>query len=166
MTKVLVDMRLPISGMSCASCVSHVEGALKELSGVSNVVVNLATNKANLSYDPQLVKVDDMRRALEDVGYAIVVSELTLDVRGMTCVSCVAHVEGALKELDGVTSAIVNLGLGTAKVVYIPGVVSISAMKRAVREVGYEAQERSEGTDAWTGNVKPVRKKSNGKVVI
>jgi len=125
-----------------------VEGALKELSGVSNVVVNLATNKANLSYDPQLVKVDDMRRALEDVGYAIVVSELTLDVRGMTCASCVAHVEGALKELDGVTSAIVNLGLGAAKVVYIPGVVSISAMKRAVCEVGYEAQERSEGTDA------------------
>src|SRR6266540_1670363 len=148
MTKVLVDMTLPISGMSCASCVSHVEGALKELSSVSNVVVNLATNKANLSYDPQLVKVDDMRRALEDVGYAIVVSELTLDVRGMTCASCVAHVEGALKELDGVTSAIVNLGLGTAKVMYIPGLVSISAMKRAVHEVGYEAQERNEGVDA------------------
>jgi len=69
-----------------------VEGALKELSGVSNVVVNLATNKANLSYDPQLVKLDDMRRAIEDVGYAIVVSELTLDVRGMTCASCVEHV--------------------------------------------------------------------------
>lgn len=148
MTKVLVDMTLPISGMSCASCVSHVEGALKELSGISNVVVNLATNKAKLSYDPQLIKVDDMRRALEDVGYTIVVSELTLDVRGMTCASCVAQVEGALKKLDGVTSAIVNLGLGTAKVVYIPGAVSISVMKRAVHEVGYEAQERSEGTDA------------------
>jgi Cu+-exporting ATPase len=148
MTKVLLELALPISGMSCASCVAHVESALKELSGISNVVVNLATNKANLSYDPQLVKVDDMRRAIEDVGYAIVVSELTLDVRGMTCASCVGHVESALKELDGVTSVIVNLGLGTAKVVYIPGVVSISVMKRAVHEVGYEAQERSEGTDA------------------
>ena len=148
MAKVLLDMTLPIGGMSCASCVSHVEGALKELSGVSNVVVNLATNKASLSYDPQLVKVDDLKRAVEDVGYAITVSELTLDVRGMTCASCVAHVEGALKELDGVTSAIVNLGLGTAKVTYIPGVVSVSSMKRAIREVGYEAQDRREGADA------------------
>jgi len=156
MTQALSDLTLPISGMTCASCVSHVEGALKELPGISNVVVNLATNKANLSYDPQQVKLDDMRRAVEDVGYAITTAELTLDVRGMTlrqaqddaCASCVDHVESALKELRGVQDAVVNLGLNTARVTYIPGVVSASSMKRAVREVGYEAQERSEGTDA------------------
>ena len=156
MTETLMDLTLPISGMTCASCVSHVEGALKELPGTSNVVVNLATNKASLSYDPQRVAIKDMRRAVEDVGYAVATSEITLDVRGMTlrqaqgdaCASCVDHVEGALKELRGVQEAVVNLGLGTARVVYIPGVVSTSTMKRAVREVGYEAQERSEGADA------------------
>ena len=148
MTKVLLDLALPISGMTCASCVSHVEGALKDLPGVTNVVVNLATNKAGLSYDPQLVKVDDMRRAVEDVGYGITSAELTLDVQGMTCASCVAHVEGALNELDGINVATVNLGLGTAKVTYIPGVVSVSVMKKAVQDVGYEAKERSEGADA------------------
>lgn len=148
MTETLSELTLPISGMTCASCVSHVEGALRELPGVSNVTVNLATNKANLSYDPQRVKLDDMRRAIEGVGYAITTAELTLDVRGMTCASCVSHVESALNELNGVIASVVNLGLGTAKVTYIPGVVSISAMKRAVREVGYEAQERSEGADA------------------
>jgi len=148
MTNTISEITLPISGMTCASCVSHVEGALKELPGTSNVVVNLATNKANLLYDPQRIKLNDMRRAVEDVGYAITTSELTLDVRGMTCASCVDHVEGALKELRGVQDAVVNLGLGTARVVYIPGVVSTSGMKRAVREVGYEAQERSEGVDA------------------
>ena len=148
MTENLLTLTLPISGMSCASCVSHVESALKELPGVSNVVVNRATNKTNLMYDPQRVKLNDMRRAIEDVGYAVTSAELTLDVRGMTCASCVSHVENALKELNGVTSAIVNLGLGTAKLNYVPGVVSVSAMKRAVREAGYEAQERSEGADA------------------
>jgi len=148
MTENLLTLTLPISGMSCASCVSHVESALKELPGVSNVVVNLATNKTNLMYDPQRVKLNDMRRAIEDVGYAVTSAELTLDVRGMTCASCVSHVETALQELDGVTNATVNLGLGTAKVTYVPGVISASAMKRAVQEVGYEAQERSEGTDA------------------
>jgi Cu+-exporting ATPase len=148
MTETLSQLALPISGMSCASCVSHVEGALKELPGTSNVVVNLATNKATLSYDPQRVQLADMRRAVEDVGYAITTSDLTLDVRGMTCASCVAHVEGALKELPGVQEAVVNLGLGTARVVYIPGVVSTSTMKHAVHEVGYETQERSEGADA------------------
>ncbi|MDP1780193.1 MAG: copper ion binding protein, partial [Anaerolineales bacterium] len=148
MTQTLSDLTLPISGMTCASCVSHVEGALKELPGVSNVAVNLATNKANLSYDPQRVNLTDMWRAVEDVGYAVLTAELTLDVSGLTCASCVDHVEGALKELRGIQDAVVNLGLNTARVTYIPGVVSISNMKRAVREVGYEAQERSEGVDA------------------
>ncbi len=148
MTDTTQSINLPISGMSCASCVSHVEGALKEVPGVSQVVVNLGTNKASLVYDPQRARLADMKRAVEDVGYGIPTSEITLDVGGMTCASCVAHVEGALKELTGVQEAVVNLGLATARVVYIPGVVTTSAMKRAVRDVGYEAAERSAGTDA------------------
>jgi Cu+-exporting ATPase len=148
MTDALLNLTLPIGGMTCASCVAHVEGALKELPSVSNVAVNLSTNKASLTYDPQEVKLRDMQHALRNVGYFVMEAEQTLDVRGMTCASCVDRVEGALKELRGVLDAVVNLGLGTARVDYIPGVVSISSMKRAVREVGYEAQERSQGVDA------------------
>src|SRR3990172_7922287 len=139
---------LPIQGMTCASCVAHVEGALKELPSVENVVVNLGTNKSSLSYVPVRVSLTDMIRAVDDVGYLVPAADITLAVRGMTCASCVAHVEGALKELEGVTAATVNLGLGTARVTYIAGVVSAGQMKRAVREVGYEAEERSAGADA------------------
>jgi Cu+-exporting ATPase len=134
--------------MTCASCVAHVEGALRELPGVSSAVVNLATNNAAIAYDPSGLTVQDMRRAVEDVGYSVPEAEQTLDVRGMTCASCVAHVEGALKELPGVTAATVNLGLATARVRYVPGLVTTSQMKRAVREVGYEAQERDPGVEA------------------
>ena len=141
-------LSLPVQGMSCASCVSHVEGALKELPGVENVAVNLATNKARLTYDPSRVGLGDMARAVDGVGYAVPTAELTLDVRGMTCASCVAHVEGALKEVEGVTAAVVNLGLGTARVSYVPGVATASQMKRAMHDVGYEALERSQGADA------------------
>lgn len=148
MSETTMNLSLPISGMTCASCVSHVEGALKELPGVEEVIINLGTNKASLAYDPQQVGLVDMQRAVEDVGYAIPTSEIVLDVRGMTCASCVGHVEGALNELIGVQDAVVNLGLGTARVTYIPGVVTTSAMKRAVRDVGYEASERSQGADA------------------
>ncbi|MBE3066599.1 MAG: copper-translocating P-type ATPase [Chloroflexi bacterium] len=143
-----LNLSLPVTGMTCASCVSHVEKALKELPGVSNVIVNLATNKASLSYDPSKVKLLEMKKAIEDTGYGVPLSEMTLEVRGMTCASCVDHVEEALKGLTGVQEAVVNLGLNTARVKYIPGVVTASAMKRAVREVGYEASERSAGADA------------------
>lgn len=142
------QLSLPIIGMSCASCVGHVEKALQELPGVSDTVVNLATGKASVVYDPQRVSLADLQRAVDHVGYTVATSELTLDVRGMTCASCVAHVEGALKELPGVLDVVVNLGLGTGNVRYIPGVVSANQMKRAVREVGYEASERSSAADS------------------
>src|SRR4030042_143452 len=73
--------------------------------------------------------------------------EIQLPVEGMTCASCVAHVEGALGELPGVETAVVNLGLGTARVRHIPGVVTTGQMKRAVRNAGYEAHERSRAAD-------------------
>ncbi len=142
------ELTLTVTGMSCASCVSHVEHALTDLPGVSKTVVNLATGKANIHYDSTRVGLDDFRRAVVDVGYQVPIDELTLDVRGMTCSSCVAHVEGALKELPGVVNATVNLGLGTARVEYIPNLVTTSQMKRAIDDVGYQATERSTATDA------------------
>src|SRR3990172_8588343 len=147
-TLAAATISLPVQGMTCASCVSHVEGALKDLPGVSQVVVNLATGKVTVDRDSSLVTIEDMRRAVADVGYNVPTAEITLDVRGMTCASCVAHVEGALTDLEGVTAAAVNLGLGTPRVPYVPGLVAVSQMKRAVREAGYEAQERSQGVDA------------------
>jgi Cu+-exporting ATPase len=134
--------------MTCASCVAHVEKALRAVPGVAEVAVNLGTNSARLSYDPARVAIADLRSAVAGVGYEVPTAEITLDVRGMTCASCVAHVEQALAATPGVTTAMVNLGLGTARVGYIPGTVSVGALKQAVREVGYEASERGAAVDA------------------
>ncbi len=142
MAQTIQERSVPVSGMTCASCVAHVERALKELPGISSVIVSLATNKAALKYDPAQVSLADIRRAVDDAGYTVPSDELVLDVRGMTCASCVAHVEGALNELPGVLKASVNLGIGTAHVQYVAGMVTGNQMKRAVHEVGYEALER------------------------
>lgn len=141
------SISFPVQGMTCASCVSHVENALKELPGASDVVVNLGTNKASLSFDPTLASITDFQRAVSDAGYSVPTQEMNLHVSGMTCASCVDHVERALKELPGVTGASVNLGLEKARVQYIPGVVTASQMKRAVRDVGYEAAEQDAAID-------------------
>ncbi|MFU8772589.1 MAG: heavy metal translocating P-type ATPase, partial [Anaerolineales bacterium] len=148
MKKMTESLSLPIEGMTCAGCISTIEKAIKGLPGTTNVVVNLATNKASLDYDPDQITRDEMIAAIQEVGYTVPEAEITLDVGGMTCASCVAHVEGALTGLDGVISAVVNLGLGSARVKYFPGVVSTSQMKRAIRSVGYQASERDPGVDA------------------
>jgi P-type Cu+ transporter len=142
------SISLPVQGMSCASCVGHVEKALGALPGVTGVVVNLGLGKANLTYDPARVAIPALISAITDVGYTVPTDEITLDVRGMSCASCVDHVERSLTERDGVTRAVVNLGLGTARVTYIPGAVTVGVLKQAVRDVGYEASERAAATDA------------------
>lgn len=78
------SLSLPVQGMTCVSCVSHVEGALKELPGVSNVAITLATNKASLTYDPDRLTLAEMARAVVDVGYRVPFAELTLDVTGIS----------------------------------------------------------------------------------
>jgi len=128
----LVEISLPVFGMNCASCVAHVEKALKDLPGVDQVVVNLGTAEARLRYDATRVDILEFQQAITDVGYSVPTSELTLEVRGMTCPSCVAHVEGALQDLPGVLRATVNLRLGTAMVEYIPGIIDRERMKHAV----------------------------------
>ncbi len=142
------QITLPVIGMTCASCVTTIEGALNNLSGVEKAGVNLAGGKASVTYDPARVGVPQLVQAVTDVGYEIGTEQVTLQVSGMTCASCVTHVEEALTGLEGVRKAVVNLGLETARVEYIPGLVTVAQMKRAVREVGYGAEEKVEGAEA------------------
>ncbi|OGB91221.1 MAG: copper-translocating P-type ATPase [candidate division NC10 bacterium RIFCSPLOWO2_02_FULL_66_22] len=60
---------IPIGGISCASCVATIEGALHETPGVLSASVNLATNAATVEFLPATATIQDLRRAIRDVGY-------------------------------------------------------------------------------------------------
>ncbi|MBC8264545.1 MAG: copper-translocating P-type ATPase [Anaerolineales bacterium] len=137
-------LTLSIQGMTCASCVSHVEGALKSVPGAVTANVNLATERAMVQFNPEQVKLADLVTAVRDVGYDVAVEKMTLPIGGMTCASCVSHVEKALRSVDGVVSATVNLATEKATVEYLPGVANLADFKRAVADVGYEVLEIEE----------------------
>jgi Cu+-exporting ATPase len=65
------EVALPIEGMTCASCVRRIEKALNRVEGVQNASVNLATEKANVVYDPAVVSIDQMRSAVDKAGYRV-----------------------------------------------------------------------------------------------
>lgn len=58
-----------ITGMSCASCSTHVENSVHELNGVNNVSVNLLQNSMSVEFDDKLLSVDDIIKAVESGGY-------------------------------------------------------------------------------------------------
>lgn len=60
---------LKITGMSCAACSARIEKQLSKLDGVSKANVNLTTEKATVEYEPSQVKISDMIKAVESLGY-------------------------------------------------------------------------------------------------
>ena len=74
--------------------------------------------------------------------------QVTMDVGGMTCASCVNIVEKTLEKVDGVSDASVNLATESARVTYDPATVSPDTLAQAVDRAGYHAEITGGGTAA------------------
>ena len=134
---------LNILGMTCASCARNVERALTRAEGVASASVNIATERASVSFDPEVIQTAGLIRKIQDSGYDAAVQRVMLPIEGMTCAACVRHVERALGKVEGVTSVGVNLATERASVQYLPGVASLDAMKQAVSNAGYRVAEEN-----------------------
>jgi len=152
-------MKLQITGMTCASCVSRVEKTLAAVSGIDAVAVNLATETATLrSATPiDLAKVIG---AIDKAGYGVAEQTIDLAISGMTCASCVGRVEQALAKVSGVLKATVNLATERAAVHIASGAVTAAELVDAVKRAGYEASAIEGATD------QPVQKANPALPVI
>jgi Cu+-exporting ATPase len=137
MLKTDEQIQLPVTGMTCASCVRNVERALKKTEGVDEAAVNLATERATVSYDPAQVDVNTLIRRVQDAGYGVATGSIDLPITGMTCASCVRNVERAVSRQPGVLSVNVNLATEKATVTYLPGAVRRADLIHAVEAAGY-----------------------------
>ena len=136
----LYNETLPIEGMTCASCVGRVEKALKKVEGVENAEVNLATENAMIS-SSQPLDLIAATKAVERAGYKVLASQpIELSIEGMTCASCVGRVEKALKKVEGVQQANVNLATERA---WVQGNAQVqsSDLIQAVKKAGYTAKQ-------------------------
>lgn len=131
--------------MTCAACVNRVERGLGKLEGVELASVNLATERARVVYDPEKTSPQALLEKVREAGYTPEVAEIELGVSGMTCAACVNRVERALRKLDGVLEARVNLATERAWVKYLPASTGMAQFKRAIREAGYGVLELGTG---------------------
>ena len=133
-----------IEGMTCASCVARVEKAIRTVPGVATATVNLATERATVTFagkpDPRGVIT-----AIAKAGYTTPEETIELQIEGMTCASCVSRIERALGAVPGVISASVNLATEKAVVVASRGTLTRSALEQTVRATGYEVVKEAAG---------------------
>lgn len=132
-----LKMSLQIKGMSCASCVSRIETALKKVDGVTNASVNLATERAEITSGTPIDR-EALIKAVEHAGYEVADAATELSIDGMTCASCVSRVEKALKAVPGVKEANVNIATERAT---ITGTANVAVLIAAIDKAGYDAKE-------------------------
>ena len=129
---------LKIGGMHCAGCVNSIQKSVSEVSGVSKVEVNLATEKATLEFDQTKVKFDSIEKAIEEIGYKVVYEKLTLKLGGVSDSTDAERLEQKLHQLDGIKSASVNYGSSQVNIEYNSALLSLVDIRRKITELGYE----------------------------
>jgi Cu+-exporting ATPase len=169
MSAQVVRSTIAVRGMSCSHCEGRVVQALQKVPGVIDASASAAHNQAVVDHElgaskqalreavtaagyeagddseePDLRPVAPLvatppPRAPPVAEPAAANADLRLDVTGMSCASCVASIEGALRSLPGVHQASVNLLLHRADVIYDPLATSPEAIQGAVVALGYGA---------------------------
>ncbi len=142
------ELEVSIQGMTCASCAAHVEKALKGLESVADAHVNLASEKARVIWANQNVDAAQLIQAVRAAGYDVQTQTEELPIGGMTCASCASHVEHALKDLDGVLEASVNLATEKATVTFLPGLAHWQDFQRAVEAASYQVVKAPDKSEA------------------
>lgn len=141
-------LTIPIAGMTCASCVARVEKVLRKQPGVTNVAVNLATEMATIT-TAGATDVTPFSNAIAQAGFSVAEEEISLDIGGMSCASCVSHVEKAVRALPGVIEVAVNLATESARIKVLRGIAG-SQLIAAIAKAGYSATPHAEKDDIQT----------------
>jgi Cu+-exporting ATPase len=145
------QVTLPITGMTCANCSSTIERALGKLEGVEEATVNLALERATVTYDAERLSQADIVDRVDLIGYGVATAKMEMPITGMTCANCVSTVERGLSKVEGVTDVTVNLATEKATVTYVPGLVTRGDLVAQVERIGYgvvEAADEGELEDA------------------
>ncbi|QOY36867.1 heavy metal translocating P-type ATPase [Anaerobacillus isosaccharinicus] len=147
-----------VNGMSCASCVNRVEKAVRKVNGVESVSVNLATNQAQVKYDPTEVADEQIVAAINKLGFEARLKEdksnkkFLYSIKGMTCASCVNRVEKVISKVEGVESVTVNLASHQAQVQVSNKNFQSQTVIEAVTKLGYESALLDELSEESTEN--------------
>ena len=149
---------IKIGGMHCAGCVNSIQKYVSDLKGVSKCEVNLAAEKAILEFDPSLVNLPTIEKAIEEAGYKVVYEKLTLKIGGITDSSDAGRLENKLRTTEGVKYASVNFGNGQVLVEYNQALLSLADIRQIVNKSGYQILSEDLSASAEEVEAKKLKK--------
>ena len=157
--QTLALARLTVPGMGSDHCAGIVKTSLKRLDGVGDITTNIAAHRVEANYDPDKLKLSDIRKAVEKAGYDVASASnagagqgIQLIVPGMGSDHCAGIVRESLQRLDGVTHISTSIASHKVHVEVAEGGPTADQLKQAVEKAGYDvAQASSEAEDDDAG---------------
>jgi len=145
--------------MGSDHCAGIVKTSLKRLDGVGDITTNIAAHRVEANYDPDKLKLSDIRKAVEKAGYDVASASnagagqgIQLIVPGMGSDHCAGIVRESLQRLDGVTHISTSIASHKVHVEVAEGGPTADQLKQAVEKAGYDvAQASSEAEDDDAG---------------
>lgn len=138
-------------GMTCNACVATIESYVGGLDGVKQIAVTLLTERAQITYDPDVVDVSQLVAAFDDIGFSAKEeddAQVVLLIHDLRDFENVNTLESAIGNTAGVSSVSVNFLTGKARVHYSKSTVAVRDILEHVEDVGFHAsvcKEKNEG---------------------
>ena len=135
--------RMRINGMTCTSCSSTVESALQAIHGVQKARVALATEEAEVHYDPKIVSSNQLLETIEDTGFEGIlissgedISKIELKVDGVRTDHSMRMVKESLHALPGVQDTIIFPELNKISLSYKPDMTGPRTFINVIDSIG------------------------------
>lgn len=127
---------LPIEGMTCSSCVSRVENALKKVASVEEVAVHLSNQQAFIKAQ-ELIPLQSLIEAVNKAGYRVPQSRLNLHIDAINTPNDVKKIKQTLDQIIGVIDATADLTTHQLHTTYISGLLSPATLLSTLKRIGY-----------------------------
>ncbi|XP_076888999.1 putative copper-transporting ATPase HMA5 [Bidens hawaiensis] len=138
--------RILIKGMTCTTCSSTVESALRAIPGVYGAQVALATEEAAVHYDPITVSHDQLMETIEDTGFEAIlistgehISNISLQIDGPLNDHSVYLIQESLQALSGVVKVDIDTNLRKCSVSYKADVTGPRHFISVIESIGSES---------------------------
>jgi len=142
---------LTVIGMTCNSCVKLIETTVGQMEGIHNIKVSLSQSEAFIEFHPAITTAEKLCTTIYDMGFDASVkivlensecnttSQVTINVVGMVCMSCVNNIEDNIGKMDGVVSVKASLEHNTATIHYNSATLTPQSLCNAIEDLGFDA---------------------------
>jgi P-type Cu+ transporter len=137
---------IPVTGLSCASCVSRLEKALSKRDAVNQASVNLALETLDLTLTDAR-SVTELPQWIDSAGFGLETEQALLTVQNISCAACVGRIEKSLAKMPGIEQANVNLATSQVKVSWYRGLLTLNDIRHRLEQINYPALRVEENQD-------------------